>query len=142
MTTIAWRYRLLAIVAGNIGAFGWFLAVRPVWPLMLDLEGGSGTLLLFLLASAVPALWVMAALTRRPLPSYLVSALWGLGVGVFTYFVIVALFCLIFQMPLFAAIALLPTIGLGVAAPAGIIAGVAARAVLGHFDRTTVHAGG
>ena len=142
MTIIVWRYRLLAIVAGNIGAFVWFLVVRPVWPLMLDLEGGSATLLLFLLASAVPALWVMAALTRHPLPSYLMSALWGLGVGLFTYLVIAGLFCLIFQMPLFAVIALFPTIGLGVAAPAGIIAGLAARAVLGHFDRTTAHAGG
>jgi len=131
---IPWRYRLLAIAAGNIGAFAWFFFRRPVWPLLLDPEGGGTTLLLFVLASAAPALWLMAKLTTHPLPSYLVSALWGTGVGLFTYLVITSLFCVIFQMPLVATIALLPTIGLRIAAPAGVIAGLAARVVLGHFN--------
>jgi hypothetical protein len=133
MNMIRWRYRLLALAAGNLGALAWFLVVRPVWPVLLDFEGICATLLLFLAASAPPSLALMAMLSKRAPPSYPVSAFWGVGVGLFTYLAIASLLCIVFEMPLFATIDLLPSIGLKVAAPAGAIAGLAARAVLGCF---------
>jgi uncharacterized membrane protein YagU involved in acid resistance len=130
---IKWRYRLLAIVAGNVGALAWFIAIRPLWPVKFDLEGTGATLLLFMTASAPPALWLMTMLSKHTLPSFFISTLWGVSVGLFTYFAITWLFCVIFGMPFIAAIDLFPTVGVGDGAPAGAIAGLSARAVLGRF---------